>query len=141
MVDDLFWDGLRSVNKEKGTAQSVQSFNFSPPLFGFERSALCARGKLACGKGRSQKRERATQFCGSLIVNVLIGGRKKKLKHNIAARDATVDSTNPPLVAMKQDDYQIKKAGSDRVYRHMPEEHEGRCAYECNRCADTENQS
>src|SRR3954466_9142418 len=32
----------------------------------------------------------ATQFCGSAIVNVPTGGRKKKLKHNIAKSDVVI---------------------------------------------------
>ena len=48
----------------------------------------------------ARKANSATQFCGSAIVTVPIGGRKKKLKHSTAAAEATVDSTNPPFVAM-----------------------------------------
>jgi hypothetical protein len=35
-------------------------------------------------------------------VRVPIEGKKKKLKHSIATTEAIVDSTNPPLVAMKR---------------------------------------
>ena len=37
----------------------------------------------------------ATQFCGSAIVNVPTGGRKKKLKQSTATTDAVVASTMP----------------------------------------------
>ena len=43
----------------------------------------------------------ATQFCGSAIVNVRTGGRKKKLKQRTAARDAAVDSA---ILALRLDE-------------------------------------
>ena len=42
----------------------------------------------------------ATQFCGSAIRQVPTGGRKKKLKHSTATRDADVASTMPHVVAI-----------------------------------------
>ena len=42
----------------------------------------------------------ATQFCGSAIVKVPTGGRKKKLKHSIPATEETIASSSPHSVAM-----------------------------------------
>lgn len=36
------------------------------------------------------------------MVSVPMGGKKNKLKHSIAATEAMVDSTKPPLVAMRR---------------------------------------
>src|ERR1700693_4340424 len=44
----------------------------------------------------------ATQFCGSAMVKVPIGGKKKKLKHNTATTEAVIDSTSPHLAAMNR---------------------------------------
>ncbi len=41
----------------------------------------------------------ATQFCGSAIVSVPDGGRKKKLNTSMADTDAVVASTIPQAVA------------------------------------------
>jgi hypothetical protein len=44
----------------------------------------------------------ATQFCGSAIVRVPTGGRKKKLKHRTATTAAVVASTMPHAVAISR---------------------------------------
>ncbi len=46
-----------------------------------------------------RKLNSATQFCGSAIVKVPTGGRKKKLSASAAATDATAASKNPQLLA------------------------------------------
>ena len=57
----------------------------------------------------------ATQFCGSAIVRVPTGGRKKKLKHRTATIDAVVASTMPHAVAMQQNRDQIGERDRCRV--------------------------
>jgi hypothetical protein len=47
-----------------------------------------------------RKLKRATQFCGSAIVNLPTGGRKKKLKVSVAAIEVTAASTNPQTLAL-----------------------------------------
>src|SRR5258706_4587575 len=47
-----------------------------------------------------RKLNRATQFCGSAIVNCPTGGKKKKLNVSVAAIDATDASRNPQTVAI-----------------------------------------
>src|SRR6202795_471393 len=44
----------------------------------------------------------ATQFCGSAMLKVPTGGKKKKLKHNTAKTEAVIDSTSPHLAAMNR---------------------------------------
>ena len=41
----------------------------------------------------------ATQFCGSAIVSAPTGGRKKKLKHNIAAIDVITATSSRDVAA------------------------------------------
>ena len=43
-----------------------------------------------------------TQFCGSAMVSVPTGGRKKMLKHSVASTDAVVDSAIPHCVAISR---------------------------------------
>ena len=43
----------------------------------------------------TRKAKSATQFCGSAMVNVPIGGRKKKLKHRTARIELAIDSVSP----------------------------------------------
>src|ERR1700676_3335038 len=40
----------------------------------------------------------ATQFCGSAIVNVPTGGRKKKLKASMATTEVTMATARPQIV-------------------------------------------
>src|SRR6266404_6298647 len=47
-----------------------------------------------------RKLNRATQFCGSAIVNLPTGGKKKKLNVSVAAIDATAASMNPQKLAI-----------------------------------------
>ena len=47
-----------------------------------------------------RKLNRATQFCGSAIVNFPTGGKKKKLKVSVAAIEAIEASKNPQRLAM-----------------------------------------
>ena len=46
------------------------------------------------------KAEKATQFWGSAIVKVPMGGRKKKLKQSMLATEAASASTSPQRVAI-----------------------------------------
>ena len=47
-----------------------------------------------------RKLNKATQFCGSAMVNRPTGGKKKKLKVSVAAIEATEASKNPQILAM-----------------------------------------
>ena len=47
----------------------------------------------------TRKTKSATQFWVSAMVKVKSGGRKKKLKHNMPATDATIASSRPHAVA------------------------------------------
>src|SRR5579864_1990298 len=44
----------------------------------------------------------ATQFCGSAMVKVPIGGKKKKLKHSTATMEPAIDSTSPHRAAINR---------------------------------------
>src|ERR1700680_526680 len=48
----------------------------------------------------ARKLKSATQFCGSAIVNSPMGGKKKKLKVSVAARDASEASMSPQVLAI-----------------------------------------
>jgi len=48
----------------------------------------------------ARKLNKATQFCGSAIVNLPIGGKKKKLKRRVARTEANAASRNPHALAM-----------------------------------------
>jgi hypothetical protein len=48
----------------------------------------------------ARKLDNATQFCGSAMVNVPTGGRKKKLKTNVASIEASAASRNPHALAI-----------------------------------------
>ena len=48
----------------------------------------------------TRNEKRATQFCGSVIVNVPTGGRKKKLKTSVEAIEESDASKNPHVLAM-----------------------------------------
>jgi hypothetical protein len=48
----------------------------------------------------ARKLNRATQFCGSAMVKVPTGGKKKKLKTSVARIEDSAASTNPQVLAM-----------------------------------------
>ena len=78
----------------------------------YKRSTSCCRSTasraraLAFADSRlairevARKLNRATQFCGSAIVKVPTGGKKKKLKTRVARIDDTAASKNPQVLAM-----------------------------------------
>ena len=47
-----------------------------------------------------RKLNKATQFCGSAMVNLPTGGKKKKLNVSVAAIEAMEASKNPQKLAM-----------------------------------------
>jgi hypothetical protein len=47
-----------------------------------------------------RKTTRAIQFCGSEIVQVRAGGRKKKLKHAVAINDVYTEYLRPQAAAI-----------------------------------------
>jgi hypothetical protein len=49
-----------------------------------------------------RKLNSAIQFCGSAIVNLPTGGRKKKLNVSVAAIEASADSTKPHVLAINR---------------------------------------
>ena len=48
----------------------------------------------------ARKLNKATQFCGSAIVNLPTGGKKKRLKRRVARTEAKAASRNPHALAM-----------------------------------------
>ena len=48
----------------------------------------------------TRNEKKATQFCGSAIVKVPTGGRKKKLKVSVEAIEQRAASRNPHVLAM-----------------------------------------
>ena len=62
------------------------------------RSALAERRLVTSAVVRKLKS--AIQFCGSAIVKVPMGGRKKKLKVSVAATDARDASMKPHVLAI-----------------------------------------
>ena len=65
----------------------------SAPVAAPRRTGCCRRWQ------RSRKTASATQFCGSAIVNVPTGGRKKKFNGSIAAIDTTIATHGRAMVA------------------------------------------
>ena len=71
-----------------------------------------------------EKRTSATQFCGSAMVKVPTGGRKKKLKHRTARIEPAIASVSPQVRANHQHTDQIGESGRRRIDGYQPKEHE-----------------
>ena len=65
------------------------------------RARSCAAAdRLLAITATTRKANKAIQFWGSAMVKVPTGGRKKKLRVNIAATDATIATRSRPIVAV-----------------------------------------
>jgi len=63
----------------------------------------------------ARKLNKATQFCGSAIVNVLMGGRKKKLKVRVASTEAKARLQKAPSACDHEQEQQVRKPDGRRV--------------------------
>ena len=64
-----------------------------------------------------RKLNRATQFCGSAIVNLPTGGKKKKLKASVAAIEAHADFDESPGARDQQDEDEIREPNGRGIDR------------------------
>ena len=59
----------------------------------------------------------ATQFCGSAIVSVPTGGRKKKFRQKVATTEAPAATARSPVAAIHKTTKQVAERNG-RVIRH-----------------------
>src|SRR6266567_2618412 len=78
-----------------------RSTSFCRSIASTARAFAFAESRLAISEV-ARKLKRATQFCGSAIVNVPTGGKKKKLKTSVARTEDTAASKNPQVLAMSR---------------------------------------
>ena len=82
IAGDRIQEIRKAVFREDCLAEVIEPFDFTSALVGRLSFALDSRRQMT-----RQNASRATQFWVSAIVNVPIGGRKKKLKANAARKD------------------------------------------------------
>jgi hypothetical protein len=69
-------------------------------LFASKALALTLAESWLATTAVTKKADRATQFCGSAMVRVPTGGKKKKLKHSMLVIEAKIAWSRPQRVAI-----------------------------------------
>ena len=67
------------VSRQHLLAEGVELLQFAAAAVGVVGLPACTVGELAGNHGGEQEGKSAIQFCGSAMVKVPMGGRKKKL--------------------------------------------------------------
>ena len=107
---ELLGEGLHGIDEQDGAAEGVQALDVLLALDGVEGSALGFADSRLAMRAVARKLNSATQFCGSAMVNVPTGGKKKKLKVRVAAMEASVASAKSPGAGDQQHQQQVGEA-------------------------------